>query len=75
MKTRKLIERLQILTLLALCIVHSCSSTGSSGEIDENFLIVDHLSDNERETRIRWRDLMGKETTLDLEGDERYANR
>jgi hypothetical protein len=40
----------------------------------DNFLIVDHLSDNEKETRVRWKDLMGKETTLDMD-EERYANR
>lgn len=81
MKTRKLIESLQLSILIALCIIRTCSSIDNgqqqrgSGEIDGNFLIVDHLSDNERETRIKWRDLMGKETTLDLDGDERYANR
>lgn len=41
----------------------------------ENFLIIDHLSDNEKETRIKWKELMGKETSLDAEESERYANR
>lgn len=40
----------------------------------DNFLIVDRLSDNEKETRFKWKDLMGKETTLDMD-EERYANR
>lgn len=67
--------------LIAFCIIHSCSSirgdlsVRQDNEKVENFLIVDHLNDNEKETRIKWRDLMGKETTLDLDGDERYANR
>lgn len=86
MKTKKLTESLQLKILIAFCIVHTCSSIkgdedmsmgqrSANNEIDENFLIVDHLNDNEKETRIKWRDLMGKETTLDLNGDERYANR
>lgn len=67
------------LLLVAICIVNSCSSISDLRQREymprtENFLIVDHLSDNEKETRLKWRDLMGKETKLDLDVD-RYANR
>lgn len=41
----------------------------------ENFLIIDHLNDNEKETRLKWKDLMGKETTLDMDNNERFVNR
>lgn len=73
--------------LIAFCIIHTGSSikddlserqkfnNNKNNKQQENFLIIDHLNDNEKETRIKWRDLMGKETTLDLDGDERYANR
>lgn len=37
--------------------------------------MIDHLSDNEKETRLKWKDLMGKETTLDMDDDGRHANR
>lgn len=62
--------------LLAICIINSCSSVSDlkPHRHEENFLIVDHLSDNEKETRLKWKDLMGKETTLDMD-DERYDNR
>jgi hypothetical protein len=66
--------------LIAICIINSCSSISETTQHNhrleyENFLIVDHLSDNEKETRFKWKDLMGKETTLDMDNDERYANR
>lgn len=60
------------LLLLVICIINSCSSISDS--LQDNFLVVDHLSDNEKETRLKWKDLMGKETTLDME-EARYANR
>lgn len=41
----------------------------------DNFLVIDHLNDNEKETRLKWRDLMGKETTLDAGDSERFVNR
>lgn len=41
----------------------------------DNFLIIDHLNDNEKETRIKWKDLMGKQTTLDVQENKRYVNR
>lgn len=67
------------LLLLAISIINDCSSDSSvqSNRLnDGNFLIVDHLSDNEKETRFKWKDLMGKETTLDMDNDDdRYANR
>lgn len=70
---------LQHLLLLVICIINSCSSISDLVQRDytsqhDNFLIVDHLSDNEKETRFKWKQLMGKETTLDMDHD-RYANR
>lgn len=68
------------LLVLAICIINSCTSISDLRKSrdymprQENFLIVDRLSDNEKETRFKWRDLMGKETTLDMDA-ERYANR
>ena len=59
--------------LLAICIINSCSSVKTSDE-DSDFFAVDHLSDNEKETRLKWKDLMGKETTLDMD-EAKYANR
>lgn len=41
----------------------------------DNFLVIDHLNDNEKETRLKWKDLMGKETTLDVGENERFVNR
>lgn len=41
----------------------------------DNFLVIDHLNDNEKETRLKWKDLMGKETTLDTSENERFVNR
>jgi hypothetical protein len=41
----------------------------------DNFLIIDHLDDNEKETRIKWKNLLGKETTLDMNNNERFVNR
>lgn len=66
--------------LLAICIIKSCSSIGDSKKHNQsleshNFLMIDHLSDNEKETRLKWKDLMGKETTLDMDDDGRHANR
>lgn len=67
--------------LLAICIIiNSCSSISDPQQHNhrhelDNFLIVDRLSDNEKETRFKWKDLMGKETTLDMDGEARYANR
>lgn len=66
--------------LLVLCIINGCSSISEPSKHNnllqhDNFLIVDHLSDNEKETRFKWKDLMGKETTLDMDDDDRYANR
>lgn len=70
------------LLLLGICITHSYSSMSEPMTTHQhnhrlqhdNFLIVDRLSDNEKETRFKWKDLMGKETTLDMD-EERYANR
>lgn len=68
--------------LLAFCMINSCTSISDSTQLKrrlqpdgDNFLIVDHLNDNEKETRFKWKHLMGKETTLDMDDDERYANR
>lgn len=61
------------LALLAVCTIDTCSSVGELRH-EDNFLIVDHLSDNEKETRLRWKELMGKETTIDMD-EERYDNR
>lgn len=41
----------------------------------DNFLIIDHLNDNEKEIRFKWKDLMGKQTTLDIQENKRYVNR
>lgn len=85
MGIKRTTSSLNLTILIVLSIVNTClsirgddlhiSQERANREIDENFLIVDHLNDNEKETRIKWRDLMGKETTLELDGDERYANR
>lgn len=73
-------QKLSHFLLITICIINSCSSISDSRQHDnrlqqENFLIVDYLSDNEKETRFKWKDLMGKETKLDIDGVERYANR
>lgn len=61
---------LQIL-LFALCITSSCSSMSDIHnkikKNQDNFLIIDHLNDNEKETRFKWKDLLGKETTIDID--------
>lgn len=67
-----------VFLLVAICIASSSCSDISDrlkdNRTQNNYLIIDHLSDNEKETRIRWKDLSGKETTLDMDV-ERYANR
>lgn len=62
-------------------LINSCISdevaktTISTSHFEDNFLIIDHLNDNEKELRLKWRDLMGKETTLDAGDNERFVNR
>lgn len=66
-------------------LINSCTSISeevekkhvgnSTSHYRNNYLIIDHLSDNEKEIRIKWKDLMGKETTLDTVESERFANR
>lgn len=67
-----------VFLLFAICIANSSCSNISDrlkhNRTENNYLIIDHLSDNEKETRFRWKDLSGKETTLDMDV-ERYANR
>lgn len=67
-----------IFLLFVICIgSSSCSKTSDIAKhnlVHAGILIVDHLSDNEKETRFRWKGLTGKETTLDMDV-ERYANR
>lgn len=65
-----------IFLLLVICIANSdcLSDTLKHNRTQNNYLIVDNLSDNEKESRIRWKNLSGKETTLDMD-EERYANR
>ena len=67
------------------CVLSSCTTisdikymkqkSNKTQQQYDNFLIIDHLNDNEKEIRIKWKDLMGKQTTLDVQENERYVNR
>ncbi|KAG5684120.1 putative Phospholipase A2 phospholipin [Polypedilum vanderplanki] len=71
-----------------ICIINQCTSISDLNHSNyknenknfthhqqkDNFLIIDHLNDNERETRLKWKNLMGKETTLDMDNNERFVN-
>lgn len=69
------------------CVLSSCTTINDIKHIKlqksnkthqqqyENFLIIDHLNDNEKEIRTKWKDLMGKQTTLDIQENKRYVNR
>lgn len=73
-----------IIVCMIFMLIDVCSSTNYNKQINktssspsqqDNFLIIDHLNDNEKETRLKWKDLMGKETTLDAGDSERFVNR
>lgn len=64
--------------LIDVCLSASASDVNykqNSSSQQDNFLVIDHLNDNEKETRLKWRNLMGKETTLDAGDSERFVNR
>lgn len=68
-----------IFILIAFCIIGNCKSISDlrkneNSLLDDNFLIISHLSDNEMETRMKWKDIMGLETKLDLDPSQ-YSNR
>lgn len=71
------------LIIAIICMINSCASdlnqvskkVNNTQQQFNNFLIIDHLSDNEKETRIKWKDLMGKQTSLDVKENERFVNR
>lgn len=83
MSCRKL--KIFFVIFLNILLINTCSSisevvdnkiNGNSPALNHNnFLIIDRLNDNEIETRIKWNDLMGKETTLDAVESDRFANR
>ncbi|XP_070507153.1 uncharacterized protein GIIIspla2 isoform X1 [Chironomus tepperi] len=55
-------------------IKHMTQKSNKTQQQYDNFLIIDHLNDNEKEIRIKWKDLMGKQTTLDVQENKRYVN-
>ncbi|KAL7015766.1 hypothetical protein ACKWTF_016663 [Chironomus riparius] len=72
------------LIIAIFCVLSSCTTisdikhmklkNNNTQQQYDNFLIIDHLNDNEKEIRIKWKNLLGKQTTLDVQENKRYVN-